>query len=169
MQYVQLNRDDYPYHTPEDSLDKINFPYLVNVTKLILANVAELADKPIDLQVRITTPFEGCFYIMDSPIFRLPGFNTRSIGLRGMTYALGRPIIRVNISTDLEIQRVFFCIDGISDFSGECKQPPYEWKIQKPVWLKTLLRGKHTIGVYVCTEDGKVAYDEMDILILSLF
>ena len=169
VQYVQLNRDDYPLHTPEDSLDKINFSYLVNVTKLILAITAELADKPIELQVRIITPYEGHVYIMDKPVIRLPGFNTANYGIRGMTYILGKAIIRVNITTKSEIERVFFCIDGISDWYGECKQPPYEWEIKKSIWSKFPLKGKHKISVYVWTENGEVAYDEMDIFIFTLF
>lgn len=169
VQYVQLNRGDYPLHTPEDSLDKINYTYLVNVTKTILAIAAELANKPIDIQIRIITPYEGYFYIMDKPIFQLPGYNIHQSGFRGMTYILGKAIARVNISTESEIQSVFFCIDGISEFYGECKQPPYEWKIQKSVWSRFPLIGKHTIGAYVWTKDGKVAYDEMDIFILQIF
>ena len=169
VQYVQLNRDDYPLHTPEDSLDKINYSYLVNVTKLILAITVELVNKRIDIQIRIITPYEGFFYIMDKPIIRLPGFNIRGSGLRGMTYILGKTIVRVNISTKSDIGSVFFCIDGFSDFYSECTQPPYEWKIQKSIWSRFPLKGKHTISVYVWTKDGKVAYDEMDIFVLQLF
>jgi len=169
VQYVQLNRDDYPLYTPEDSLDKINYSYLVNVTKLILAITVELVNKRIDIQIRIITPYEGFFYIMDKPIIRLPGFNIRGSGLRGMTYILGKTIVRVNISTKSDIGSVFFCIDGFSDFYSECTQPPYEWKIQKSIWSRFPLKGKHTISVYVWTKDGKVAYDEMDIFVLQLF
>ena len=52
--------------------------------------------------------------------------------------------------------------------SAEYKEPPYEWKIQRPVWSILPLIGKHKISVYVWTTDGKVAYDEMDIFIISL-
>ncbi len=169
VQYVQLNRDDYPIHTPEDSLDKINFSYLTKVTKLILAITVALAITPIDLQIRIATPFEGYVYIMDYPIIHLPGFNIRKTGLRGMTYILGKAVIRVNITTKSDIASVFFCVDGISELYGECKEPPYEWKIQKSIWKIFPLIGKHKIGVYVWTTDGKVAYDEMDVFIISLF
>lgn len=168
VQYVQLNRDDYPLHSPEDSLDKINYSYLVNVTRMILTIVAELAEKPINLQIRITTPYERCFYILDYPILRLPGFNIGATGLRGMTYILGSATVRVNITTTSKIQRVYFCIDGIADWHGECKEPPYEWKIRKSAWSNIPLKGKHLIGVYVVTEDGKTAYDEMDVFVFQL-
>jgi len=169
LQYVQLNRDDYPLHTPEDSLDKINFSYLTNVTKLILAIAVELFDKKIDVQIRIVNPFEGYFYIMDKPLIKLAGFNKMSkLGLRGITYILGKTVVRVNITTQSEIESVFFGIDGISFFYAECKEPPYEWKIQKSVWQQLPLVGKHTVGVYVWTKDKQVAYDEMDIFVLQL-
>jgi hypothetical protein len=164
VQYVQLNRGDYPLHSPEDSMDKINFPYLTNVTKLILAITGELANRPIDIQIRIITPYEGYLYLMDFPLIQLPGFNRMSrLGLRGMTYITGKTIVRVNITTNSEIESVFFCIDGFSNFYGECKEPPYEWEIQRSIWRSLPLIGKHTIGVYVWTKDKKVAYDEMDI------
>ena len=85
-----------------------------------------------------------------------------------MTYILGKTIVRVNITSQSEIESVFFGIDGISFFNAECKEPPYEWVIEKSVWQKLPLIGKHTIGVYVWTKDKKVAYDEMDIFVLQL-
>jgi hypothetical protein len=98
---------------------------------------------------------------------KLPGLNTGSRGFRGLTYILGKTIIRVNITSKSDIESVFFCVDGISEFSGECKEPPYQWTIERTsMWRKFPLTGKHIIGVYVWTVDGKVAYDEMDIFIL---
>ena len=168
IQYVQLNRDNYPIHTPEDSLDKINFSYLSQVTKLILAIAVELANKPIDLQVRITTPYEGYLYFRNVFALPLPGFNLWITGFRAMTYIFGNTTARVEITTKSNIESVFFCIDGISDMAAEYKEPPYEWVIQKPVWSILPLIGKYKISVYVWTTDGKVAYDEMDIFIISL-
>ena len=44
-----------PYiHTPKDTMDNINFSYLVNASKFLLALTAELGNKTIDLQIRIT-------------------------------------------------------------------------------------------------------------------
>jgi hypothetical protein len=168
VQYVQLNRDDYPIHTPEDSLDKINYSYLVNVTRLIFAITAELANNPIDLQIRIIKPYENYFYLINIPIIKLPGVNFFDTEFRGMTYIYGKTIVKVNITSKSEIKSVFFCIDDISEYSGECKEPSYEWEIERTKgWRKYPLKGKHTIGVYVWTIDGKVAYDEMDIFVLK--
>jgi hypothetical protein len=81
-----------------------------------------------------------------------------------MTYILGRNNkIRVNISTNDEIEDVYFYIDddGIMTFN---KKPPYECKIES--FCKPTI-GKHTISVQVVTTSGKVAYDEMDIYIVT--
>jgi hypothetical protein len=167
VQYVQLNRDDYPLHSPEDSLDKINYHYLTNVTRLMLAIAGELAFKPIDVQIKIITPYEGYLYVKDAPLIQLPGYNKVSrLGLRGMTYLIGSTTVSVEITTDDAIESVFFCIDGISEFYGERKEPPYEWHIQSSVWRSLPLIGHHTVGVYVWTDERTVAYDEMDFFAL---
>ena len=53
--------ESYPYwHSPEDTIDKINFGYLVNITKLVVASLAHMAD--IDVyypQIRIIAPRRG--------------------------------------------------------------------------------------------------------------
>ena len=79
-----------------------------------------------------------------------------------MTYLVGRSIARINITTDEEINNVIFSIDGNTDFEGMFIDPPYEYTIKKPAIQLFRLRGKHKLGVYVCTEKGKTAYDEMD-------
>ena len=168
VQFVQLARGEYPLHTPDDTIDKINYTYLVKVIKLILAITAELASTPIDVQIRIVTPYEGHLYLFDRPVFQLPGFNLFRTELRGMTYVLGRATARVNIITKEEITSVAFCIDGVASFPGFLQHPPYEWKIQISPSKIFPITGKHTLGVYVCTRNGKTAYDEMDIYVLTM-
>ena len=164
---VQPKFLEYPFHTPQDTLDKINYPYFENVTKVILATVVELAEKEIDVQVRFVTPKEGYIYLFNIPILRLPGFNIYNTGLRGMTYLIGRSIARVNITTEEEIVDVIFSIDGNANFEGMKTKPPYEFKIKKSRMQLFRLRGKHKLGVYVCTSSGKTAYDEMDFYALK--
>ena len=157
--------DDYPFtHTANDKIDNINFTYFVKTTKFLLAVTAELANKPIDVQVHIVTPCEGCFYLFDHKIFRLPGFNLWRTDLRGMTYIIGRNNkIRVNISTNDEIEDVYFYIDDDGIMLRD-KKSPYECEIEN--FCKPTI-GKHTISVKVTTASGKVAYDEMDIYIVN--
>jgi len=168
VQFVQLARGNYPMHTPQDTIEKINYTYLIKVTKLILASTIELASKPIDVQVRIVTPKEGYLYLFDRPIFRQPKINIFGKKARGMTYVLGRTTARINITTKEEINSVSFCIDGISSFPGFLQELPYEWKIKISSKIFPLM-GKHKLGVYVSTSSGKTAYDEMDIFVCTLY
>ncbi len=169
IQFVQLARGDYPYHTPEDTIEKINYVFLIKVTKLILAVTVELADKPIDVQVRILTPFEDIFYLFNRPIFKKSEFFIGSRESRGSTLILGRAKARVNITTNEKIVSVGYSIDGIFTFDGFFQKPPYEWMIQISSNKILPLKGKHTLGVYVSTESGKTAYDEMDIAVFSFY
>ena len=168
VQFVQLARGNYPLHTPQDTIEKINYNYLIKVTKLVLTTTVELANKPIDVQVRIVTPKEGYLYLFDRPIFRQPKINIFGKKVRGMTYVLGRTTARINITTKEEINSVSFCIDGISSFPGFLQEPPYEWKIKMSSKIFPLM-GKHKLGVYVSTSSGKTAYDEMDIFVCTLY
>ncbi len=169
VQYVQLARGDYPLHTPQDAIEKINYTYLVKVIKLIIAITVELATRSIAVQIRIITPYEGHLHIFDRPVLKLPGYNLFKTQLRGMTYILGRAIARVNITTEEEINSVTFCIDGVASFPGFLEDPPYEWGIQISSRHIFPLTGRHTLGVYVCTNSGKTAYDEMDIFVITSY
>jgi hypothetical protein len=168
VQFVQLARGNYPLHSPEDTIEKVNFTYVVKVIKLVLATTIILADKPIDLQVRIVTPKEGYLYLFDRPILQQPKITLGGRGTRGMTFILGRTTARINITTDEEINSVAYCINGLSSFPGFIQQGPYEWVIK--ISSKTFPSiGKYTFGVYVSTTSGKIAYDEMDFFILTLY
>jgi len=169
IQFVQLARGDYPIHTPQDTIEKINYEYLVKVTKLILATTVELAGKPIDVQVRIVAPKEGYLYLFNKAIFHPSKLNIGGKNLRGLTYIIGRTTAKINIITKDEISSVAFCIDGISRFPGFLQQPPYEWKIELSPQKIFPFTGKHILGVYVCTNSGKTAYDEMDIFFITLY
>jgi putative aminopeptidase FrvX len=167
VQFVQLARGNYPLHTPEDTIEKINITYLIKVIKLILATTITLADKPVNLQVRIVTPKEGYLYIFNQPIFRQPKFTFSGRKSRGLTYIFGRTTARLNITTNEEINSVAYCIDGRSTFPGFFQEGPYNWVIEISSKLFPSI-GKYTFSVYVCTTSGKIVYDEMDIFVLTL-
>ena len=162
ISFVQPKFFEYPYHTPDDTLDKIRHSYFENATKLILAFTAELAYKEIVLQVRFTAPKEGCVYFYNRPVLKLPGFNIFRTNLRAMTYLIGRSIAKINITTKEEIINVFYSIDGNTDFDAIFNGPPFDWKIKKPSVNRFRIRGRHKLGVHVCTASGNTAYDEMD-------
>jgi hypothetical protein len=166
ISFVQPKFFEYPYHTSDDTLDKIFYPYFENATKLILAFISELAEKEIVVQVKFVTPKEGYIYFLNLPLLRLPGFNIFRTNFRGMTYLIGRAIASINITTKEEIINVFYNIDGNTDFNAILNGPPYDWKIRKPSVKRFRLRGRHKLGVRVCTISGKSAYDEMDFFAL---
>lgn len=167
VQFVQLARGEYPLHTPEDTIEKINITYFIRVIKLILATTIILADKPIDLQVRIVTPKEGYLYMFNQPILRQHKITLSGRKSRGLTFLLGRTTARINITTDEEINSVAYCIDGRSTFPGFFQEEPYEWVIEISSKLFPSI-GRYTFSVYVCTTSGKIAYDEMDLFVLTL-
>jgi hypothetical protein len=168
ISFTQSNFIDYPFHTPEDTLEKIVYPYFENVTKLVLALTAEVANRKIELQVRITAPKEGFIYLFDLPIVKLPGFNIVFTPVRGMTYLIGRSIAKIDISTEEDIILVIYNFDGNIDHNFMKTKPPYKWRLKKPFYYMGFrLRGKHTFGVHVFTSTGKAAYDEMNFYALT--
>lgn len=167
-QFIHPRMELYHWvHTPEDTIDKINFTYLNKVTKLILATCAELTHNPIKVQIRITTPYEGRIYLGGIPVVKTPGLNLYSTRIRGLTYLIGKTKARVNITTDEKISTVYFGIDGYWFYI--CSEPPYEWRIGKKMFVLPFhLKGFHRLSVCVTTNKGNTAYDEMDIFIVKL-
>ncbi len=167
VQFVQPKPELFPWHTLEDSIDKINFTYLVKVTKLILGTTVELLNKPRDVQIRITRPYEGRVYLFNLPIFRTPGFNFFTTKIRALTYIFGKAKAKVEITTDNQINSVYFGIDGYRIHA--CSEPPFEWRIGATKYLLPFrLHGYHKLSVCVNTMEGNTAYDEMDIYILNV-
>jgi len=168
IQYVQTKPEDAhknPFHTPNDTIDKVNFSYLENSTKLILVVTCELASNPIEFQVRIINPYEGCMQIKNVSI-KLPCFNNYLTRKRAITYIIGKPTVKVNISGIDKINSVYFCIDGYIKHTDN--EPPYEYQIGKG-WLETYrLKGHHRLSVCVTTNTGTTVYDEMDIYVLTI-
>jgi hypothetical protein len=149
-------------HSPEDTIDHINFTYLTKVTKLLLATLAELAYKPIDVQVILKTPLEGRGYFFNKSIIPLDLGKYHFQGYRGITAILGRANASCIVRSKEEIKFVVFCINN--EFIYWDSEPPYEWKIQGR--FKPLI-GRYKLRVYAYTISGKRAVDEMDIIIFT--
>jgi len=159
------HQDGYPWgHSPNDTADHLNWSYYVKATKLMLAITAEIAQKPIDVQVVLNQPYEGYTYFFKHPLLESSFGKKWFGGLRGLTIILGgKTVASAEVFTNEPIQYVVFCIDGYFMFWDS--QPPYEWTIKG--WFYPI-NGKHVLEVYAYTTSGKIAYDEMDIFILSL-
>ncbi len=150
-------------NTPDDNLTNINSTYLAKSTKLLLAILAEMANKPIDIQVIIRTPYEGRGYFFNRSIIPLDLGRLHFWGFRGTTLLCGRANASCEVITKEDVKFVIFCIDD--NFLTWDSTPPYEWKIQG----KHLpLIGRHKLKVYAYTFSGKRATDEMDIIVFTL-
>jgi hypothetical protein len=157
--------DGYPWgHSSNDTANHLNWSYYVKVTKLMLAITAEIAQKPIDIQVVLNRPNEGCTYFFENPVLESSFGKHYFWGLRGLTIILGgKTVASAEVFSNEPIQYVIFCIDGYFMFWDT--QPPYEWTIQG--WFFPII-GKHIFEVCAYTTSGKIASDEMDIFMLSL-
>jgi len=159
------HQDGYPWgHSSNDTANHLNWSYYVKATKLMLAITAEIAQKPIDVQIVLHRPYEGYTYFFENPVLESSFGKQYFWGLRGLTIILGgKTIASAEVFSNEPIQYVIFCIDGYFMFWDT--QPPYEWTIQG--WFFPII-GKHTFEVYAYTTLGKIASDEMDIFMLSL-
>ncbi len=157
--------DGYPWgHSQNDTIEHINWTYYVKATKLLIAVLGEFASTPITLQVIITAPMEGYFYLSDKPLFHLDLGKAWYKGLRGTTVLFGKTTARVNVVSDNQIKYVIFCIDGNFQFTWP-SSPPYECPLEG---IHYPFIGKHTLKVYAYTTTGEIATDEMDIHIYQL-
>jgi hypothetical protein len=150
-------------NTPDDNLSNINSTYLAKSTKLLLAILAEMANRPIDIQVIIKTPHEGRGYFFNRSIIPLDLGRSFFRGFRGITLIFGRAVASCEVISKEEVKFVIFCIDD--NFLTWDSTPPYEWKIQGK---HIPVIGRHKLKVYAYTYSGKRAYDEMDIIVFSL-
>jgi hypothetical protein len=158
------HHDSYQWcHTPNDIVENLNRTYETKATQFLMAVVAELAIKPLEVQVVLTAPYEGYGYIMDRPVFKLDLPKRWYQGLRGMTLIVGRAVARVNIYTKHDIENVVYCIDG--NFIQWISKPPFDWRIEGKHYPPI---GRHILSVYVYTKNGYVAYDEMEMNIYTL-
>jgi hypothetical protein len=155
------------YHTENDTSDKVNWPYVTKITKLLLAVVAECASTPIELQVFIATPYQGYVYVSNNPQLSLDSvknFRLREFGLWGSTIIFGRTTLTIKVISPNDPVNVIFCLDGIMQEVLYGNASSYSWVIHKS--NNYPLSGKHVVQVYVMSEN--VASDEINIIIYQL-
>jgi hypothetical protein len=158
------HHDGYRWgHTPNDIVENLNRSYQTKASRFLLCVVAEMALKPIEIQVLFTGPFEGRGYIMDQSFINLDLPKKWYNGLRGMTLIIGRANARIKILSNHEIEHIVYCIDG--NFIQWISSPPYDWKIEGK---HTPPIGRHILSVYAYTKNGFIGYDEMEIFIFTL-
>jgi len=159
-----VHHDIYPWaNTPLDTPDRLNWSYQVKATKFLLALLAKISNKPIDIQAIITNPYESYLYLIGFPLFQLKYQRNWYSGIRGLTILLGSAYAKVNVISEEEISHVIFCIDD--DFLFWDSDPPYEWKIIG--WYLPVSIGHHTLRILAYSKSGKMGYDEMDLFMLT--
>lgn len=146
--------EGYPYfHTQDDTIDHVNFSYLVNVTKIIVGSLAYLADMENEYpQVKIGSPRRGSLYFEDRVIkvFRYEN-----------TLVIDDILINAEVTPgNAPIKKVEFYYNGKLKFTDT--DVPYQWR------LNELSIRRHNITVIAYDELGRTASDEMNFFFVNL-
>lgn len=141
------------FHTENDTIDHVNFSYLVNVTKLIVGSLAHMADIQVaHPRIRIGTPKRGKLYFENRV---LKTFRYEK------TMVIDDVLIHADIKEgDAPIAKVDFYYDDTLVFSDTTI--PYQWRINK------LSFRKHNVKVVVYDELGRNASDEINFYFFNL-
>jgi len=145
---------DPNFHSPQDNLSNIDLSYLVNMSRIIAASLAYLAD--IDQtppQVRITSPRVGFLY--NGGMIRRPldEFKTTVINTIWIWAELD--------NTSIPIQRAEFYYDGKLVFTDT--EAPFKWEFNK------FSARKHQISVTVYDLLGRNSSDWREIRFINIF
>lgn len=141
------------FHDPEDTFDKVNFSYLTNVTRLIVASIAHMAD--IDVyypHVTIGAPRRGRLYFEDRTLKKFKYERTIVID-DFLIHAEVKP-------GDAPIEKVEFYYDGKLIHTDT--EMPYQYRLNK------FSIRKHTVEVIVYDELGRTAQDKVKFRYINL-
>jgi len=141
------------FHKAGDTIDHVNFSYLVNVTKLIVGSLTYLADMENEYpQVKIGSPRRGSLYFEDRI---LKGFKYER------TLVINDILINAEVTPgNAPVEKVEFYYNGELKYTDT--DAPYQWRLNQ----LSLLRHKITVVVY--DELGRTASDEMNIFFINL-
>jgi len=145
---------NYGYaHSSNDTIDKVNFSYLTNMTRLIVASLAHLADiKNYYPQVKIDAPKRGRLYFNDNTILNLK---------HEFTVVFGQFLVSAKVKPgDAPIEKVQFYYDGKLVFTD--MKIPYQWILNIPSF------NKHTIQVIAFDEKGRNTSDKITFSFINL-
>jgi len=141
------------FHTANDTIDHINFSYLVNITKLIVGSLAYLADFEVTYpRIKIVTPKHGKLYFDDRTIKKFK---------YDKTLVIDDVLIDTNVKQgDSPISYVEFYYNGKKVFNDT--DAPYQYR------LNYYSIRKHKIRVVVYDEKGRSASDEIKFYFLNI-
>jgi hypothetical protein len=145
---------DPNFHTAQDNLSNVNISYLVNMTRIIAATLAHLADlEETPPQVRITSPRVGFLY--------WAGMKERVIG-EFKTIVINDFWIWAEVDyATIPIERAEFYYDGKLVFIDT--EAPFKWQFNK------FSLGKHQITVLIYDQLGRNSSDWREIRFINIF
>ncbi len=137
------------YHSPQDTVENVNFSYLAKVCKLAIATLASLADKDINIMVRFVEPERGAIYFGERKLIEIPSHHTIIFG-------------RIHASVDIlgmeKVERVEFYFDG--ELRGVVEEKPYDFMYGKIAFFK------HTIKALAIGEENDM--NEIDVMVFNI-
>lgn len=139
-------------HKKTDTLDNINFSYLVNTTRMIVSVIAHIADSEnLDTQVRIESPRMGYLYWKGMKLFEIDSLRCT---------VLGKIHVWADVKYDTDnVDYAEFYYDGKLMYTDQ--EYPYRW-----FFNKISLR-EHRVKVIVYDENGGSYSDYIDIRFLN--
>jgi len=108
------------YHSPQDTIEHVNFSYLTKVCKLATATVASIADREVALYTRIVEPESGAIYAGDEKVMALESYRT---------IVFGHTHVHVEVQGSETVDRVIFYLDG--EVRSVDETAPYEHEYNK--------------------------------------
>lgn len=145
-----------PYmHTPQDTIENINFSYFVNYTKHIIGTIAYLADLEIEEpRIKIVNPRREKLIREDLILADLNNYRT---------IVFDKTLVTAEVEEGTSaITCVEFYYDGKLVYTDN--KAPYQW------WLnKTSILKNHVIKVAVQDTNSNTAEDEIKILYTNIF
>jgi hypothetical protein len=157
-----VQADQIRYPDEKDTYEHVNLSYVTKVCRLMIAVTGVLAQTSITLQVRFTSPRRGHVYAYGLKT-KAPGLS-RPFHREGATYLIGRTMAQINITSTEPIKQVAYGIDDLY-FMRFLDTQETEWRIQG---YDAPLIGHHTIMVYVISESGQIAKDQLDLYCITL-
>jgi len=141
-------------HTPEDTLDNVNFTYLVKTTKMITGAMAVLADSfSLQTQIQITAPDHQSLYYkgmktMEHNLKKIPSIIIDAI------WIWAEPVIE-----DSSLQQVEFYLDDHLQYIDT--SAPFKWYYNERSF------GSHQITVKSVDGDGRTSEDFLDVFFIN--
>jgi hypothetical protein len=145
--YEALQLEEYEYndrfHTPNDTIDRVNTAYVTRIARLVAGSLATLANTSRGVQASFTSPRRDTLYLLGAPLLTLD---------RGLVLGFGQLTFTVQATSSVE--EVTFFLDGSEQHTD--REAPYEWTCRQ-----LLLWNHQVMAVATSTDDSDIV--QMDV------